>query len=338
MRIGINGLGRIGRGFLRHALERDDVEVAAVNDLAEPAMLAHLLRHDSVAGRLPHEVRAEGGTLRAAGRAIRCTRHATPAEIPWGAAGVEVVLEATGRFTGRAAAAGHLVGGARSVVISAPSPDADLTVCYGVNHQRYDAARHRVISNASCTTNAMAALLVVAEEAWGIERAAMTTVHCLTNNQMLVDAPHADPRRARAAGLSMIPTSTSAAAAIVRVLPALAGKVHCLAVRVPTSAVSLIDLSLLLRRDADAGAARDAYRAAAAGRLRGILGYSDEELVSIDYQGDPRSAVVDGPLVAVEDRRLLKVFAWYDNERGYVHRLGDLLRHMGRGTRAPEAS
>ncbi len=302
IRIGINGLGRIGRGFLRLALERDDLQVVAVNDLAEPGILAHLLRHDSLAGRLDVEVRAQEGALVAGGRTIRCTRSPQPAEIPW--SDVDVVLEATGRFTARAAASGHLRAGARRVVVTSPSADADLTVCYGVNHDLYDPARHRVLSNASCTTNAMAAVLAP------------------------MDAPHRDPRRARAAGLSMIPTSTTAAAAIARVMPGLAGKVRCLAVRVPTAAVSLIDLSIVLRRSTDLQEVRDAFRDAALGRLRGVLGYAEDELVSIDYLGDTRSAVIDAPLLGLDGGTFLKVLAWYDNERGYVHRLADLLRHM----------
>jgi glyceraldehyde 3-phosphate dehydrogenase len=330
VRVGINGLGRIGRGFLRHALTTGDPVVAAVNDLAEAPILAHLLRHDSLGGRLGVEVRAEPGGIRAGDRLIPCTRVAEPAGIPWRDAGVDTVIEATGRFTARAAAAGHLEGGARRVVLSAPSDDADLTVCYGINHADYDPARHRVVSNASCTTNATAVLLAVIEEAFGVERAVMTTVHCTTNNQVLQDAPHPDPRRARAAGLSMIPTSTSAAAALARVLPALAGRIHCLAVRVPTAAVSLVDLTVVARREAGLEAARAAFRAAARGPLRGILGWSDEELVSIDYLGDPHSAVVDGPLLAAPGGSMLRVFAWYDNESGYVHRLGDLVRHLGR--------
>jgi glyceraldehyde 3-phosphate dehydrogenase len=328
IRIGINGLGRIGRGFLRLALAQDDLEVVAVNDLAAPPILTHLLRHDSIFGRLEIDVKAGDNGIVAAGRTIRCTRSPRPAEIDWH--GVDVVIEATGRFTSRDAAAGHLKGGARRVVISSPSADADLTVCYGVNHASYDPKHHRVISNASCTTNAMAVVLLVADQAFGVERAAMTTVHCYTNSQVLVDAPHDDPRRARAAGLSMIPTSTSAALAIGRVMPGLAGKVRCLAVRVPAAAVSLIDLTMTLRRATTAEGAIHAFRGAAEGPLRGILGYSDEELVSIDYLGDSRSAIVDGSLLAIDGGSFLKVLAWYDNERGYVQRLADLVRHVSR--------
>jgi glyceraldehyde 3-phosphate dehydrogenase (phosphorylating) len=332
-RIGINGLGRIGRGFLRLALDRADVEVVAINDLAEPQVLANLLRHDSLFGRAGAAIDAEGGAIRAgAGGPIRCTRVPRPSEIPWGDAGVDLVIESTGAFASRAAAAGHLVSpGGRRVLITAPSPDADLTVCFGVNHQLYDPDRHRVLSSASCTTNGMAVVLSVVDEAFGIDRVAMTTVHCYTNNQMLMDAPHRDPRRARAAGISMIPTSTSAAAAIVQVLPALAGKVQALAVRVPVAAVSLLDFTVQLRRPATIEAARAVFRRAAEGRLEGILGYEQEELVSIDFLGDSRSAVIDAPLLSVEGDRLLKVYAWYDNERGYVGRLLDLIRHMGRG-------
>jgi glyceraldehyde 3-phosphate dehydrogenase len=336
IRIGINGLGRIGRGFLRLALGRDDLEVVAVNDLAAPGILAHPLRHDSLAGRLEVETVARDGAIVAGGRTIRCTRVADPAAIPWD--GVDVVLEATGRFVSRAAASGHLESGARRVIITSPSPDADLTVCYGVNHHLFDPARHLVLSNASCTTNAMAAILSVSQRSFGVERAAMTTVHCYTNNQVLVDAPHADPRRARAAGMSMIPTSTTAADAIGQVLPELAGRVHCLAVRVPTAAVSIIDLTIVLKKAADLVAARAAFRQAAEGDLRGILGLSDEELVSIDYLGDTRSAVIDVPLLSLDGGTFLKVFAWYDNERGYVQRLADLVRHMHRGDRGARMS
>jgi glyceraldehyde 3-phosphate dehydrogenase len=330
VRIGINGLGRIGRGFLRMALGEDDLHVVAVNDLTEPAALVHLLMHDSLFGRLDHEVRAGDSSIRAADQEIRCTRCKRPADVPWGDLGVDVVLEATGAFTTRAAAAGHLEGGARRVIITAPSPDADLMVCYGVNERLYDPDRHRVVSNASCTTNAMAAVLSVLERVCGIERAAMTTVHCTTNNQVLMDASHADPRRGRAAGLSMIPTSTSAAQAIVQVMPGLAGRVHCLAIRVPVAAVSIIDLTVVPRRPIALEETRAAFRRAAEDDLVGILGYSEEPLVSIDYLGDRRSAVIDGPLLAQSGDSLIKVFAWYDNERGYVQRLADLVRMMAR--------
>jgi glyceraldehyde 3-phosphate dehydrogenase len=333
MRIGINGLGRIGRGFLRRTLDDPEIEVAAVNDVAAPSILAHLLRHDSLYGRLETPVEAREGGLRLGARTIPCHQAKDPGGVPWGRAGVDVVLECTGRFPARREAAGHLTGGARRVVISSPSPDADLTVCIGVNDEAYDPARHVVISNASCTTNAVAVLLDVALRTFGVERAAMTTIHCVTNNQALVDAPHTDPRRARGALQSMIPTTTTAAQAVVTVLPALRGRLHALAVRVPTAGVSLVDLTVGLARPASPDEARDAYRAAASGRLAGILGWSDEPLVSADYAGDRHSAVVDGPLLALEGDRWLKLFAWYDNECGYVERLADLMRRLAREAR-----
>ena len=335
LRIGVNGLGRIGRGFVRRVLREPDIEIAAVNDLGDPSILAHLLRHDSLAGRLDRPVRADGGRLVLGTTSVPCTRIARPVDIPWGASRVDLVLEATGAFTTRATAGGHLEAGVGRVIITSPSDDADLTVCFGINHADYDARRHRVLSNASCTTNAMAVLLKVANESYGIEQAAMTTVHCVTNNQVLTDAPHRDPRRARAAGMSMIPTSTSAAAAIIQVMPELRGRLHALAIRVPTAAVSLIDLTLMLRRPTTLEEARMLFRRASEEiPLRGILGYTDEPLVSIDFLGDTRSAVVDAPLLAVEGGTLLKVFAWYDNERGYVERLLDLVRHVAGGERS----
>ena len=330
IRIGINGLGRIGRGLLRRSLDDSGIEVAAVNDVAPPATLAHLLRHDSLYGPLAHSLAAEADALIVDGRRIPWTGRRSPAEIPWRAAGVDYVVEATGQFARREAAAGHLAGGARRVVISAPSPDADVTLCLGVNDAAFDPARHTVISNASCTTNAAAVALAVADRAFGVEQAAMTTVHCLTNNQMLMDAPHPDLRRARAAPLSMVPTTTSAAEAIVRVLPGLAGRLHALAVRVPTSAVSLVDLTILLRRPSTQEAARDAYRAAAGGAMAAVLAWTEEPLVSIDFLGTRHSAVIDGSLVEMRGDRWLKVYAWYDNERGYVERLCDLARLLAR--------
>ncbi|MFQ5878197.1 MAG: type I glyceraldehyde-3-phosphate dehydrogenase [Acidobacteriota bacterium] len=330
LRLGINGLGRIGRGFLRESLREEDIDVVAVNDLAAPDLLAHLVCHDSLFGRSPVEVTADPEALRAGGRTIRCTRVPRPSEIPWSEEAVDLVLESTGVHAERVAASGHLKAGAARVIITSPSPDADLTVCFGVNHERYDPGRHRILSNASCTTNAMAVVMAVAERTFGIERAAMTTVHCYTNDQVLMDAPHRDRRRARAAGMSMIPTTTSAARAIVQVLPSLRGRVRALAVRVPTAAVSLVDLTLILRRHATLEEARGAFRDAADGRMRGILGYTEEELVSIDFLGDERSAVVDGALLALDGGTVLKVLAWYDNERGYVRRLIDLVRYLAR--------
>jgi glyceraldehyde 3-phosphate dehydrogenase len=330
IRVGINGLGRIGRGFLRRAWSDPDFAIAAVNDVAPPAILAPLLKHDSLYGAFGATVGAAEGSLAIGGRTVPCFRESDPDRIPWGRNQVDLVLECTGRFTARAAAARHLAGGALRVVISSPSADADRTICCGVNDDDYDPAAQRVISSASCTTHAVAVLLRVVEESFGVERAAMTTIHCVTNNQALVDAPHPDPRRARGALLSMIPTTTTAADAVVAVLPALRGRLQMLAVRVPTSGVSLVDLTVLLRRAATRDAARDALRDAAGGRLAGILGWCDEPLVSSDFLGDTHSAVVDGPLLDVADGRWLKILAWYDNERGYVERLADLVRRIAR--------
>lgn len=338
LRIGINGLGRIGRGFLRESFRESDIEIVAVNDLAGPEMLAHLVKHDSLFGRSAVDVRAEPDSILAGNRTIRCTRVPRPAEIPWREAGVDIVLESTGAYTARTTAAGHLDSGARRVIITSPCADADLTVCYGVNHHSFDPGSHTVLSNASCTTNAMAVILSVIEEAFGVDRAAMTTVHCYTNNQVLMDAPHDDRRRARAAGISMIPTSTSASMAIGQVLPSLTGRVSALAVRVPTAAVSLIDLTIVLRTDTTIERVREALRSSTRGRLEGILGFTEEELVSIDYLGDTRSAVVDSPLMTLDGGNFLKVFAWYDNESGYVRRLIDLVRHMTRREAAAERS
>jgi len=328
LRVGINGMGRIGRAFFRLAWGREGIEIGAVNDLAEARTLAHLVLHDSLSGEWEIPLEARGSSLVVAGQEIPCTSRRSPAEIPWGGSGVELVVEATGLFRERRDAEGHLRSGARTVIISAPSPDADLTAVMGVNQDAYDPANHRVISNASCTTHCMAPLLMLLDRELGVEACSMTTVHCYTNDQPLMDTPHRDLRRARAAGMSMIPTTTSASQAIRAVLPALAGKLTCLAVRVPTPSVSAVDLVTALTREADLEEVHHLFREAARGSLSGILGYSEEELVSIDYRGDSRSAVVDGPLLALPSSRLLKVFAWYDNESGYTQRLLDLVLHV----------
>jgi glyceraldehyde 3-phosphate dehydrogenase len=329
-RVGINGLGRIGRCLVRLACERPDLDVVAVNDVASPQTLAHLLRHDSTGGAWRLPVEAGDGWLSIQGKRIPCTASRHPAEVPWREAGAEVVVEATGLFRDRRGAAGHLAAGAQRVIISAPSPDADFTAVVGVNHYDYDPKLHRVLSNASCTTNCIAPILMLIEKDPGIEAASLSTIHCYTNDQPLMDAPHRDLRRARAAGLSMIPTTTSAELALGKIFPNLAGKITCLAVRVPTAQVSAVDLAILLARDADLKAVRETFRAAARGPLASLFGYAEEELVSIDYRGDSRSAVVDGPLLAMPSSRLLRVFAWYDNEVGYTHRLADLILHLSR--------
>lgn len=329
-RVGINGLGRIGRCLVRVACERPDIEVVAVNDVASPQTLAHLLRHDSTGGAWRLPVEAGDGWLSIEGNRIPCTASRHPAEIPWKEAGAEVVVEATGLFRDRRGAAAHLAAGAQRVIISAPSPDADFTAVVGVNHRDYDPQVHRVLSNASCTTNCIAPILMLLENDPGIEAASLSTIHCYTNDQPLMDAPHRDLRRARSAGLSMIPTTTSAEPALGKIFPKLAGKITCLAVRVPTAQVSAVDLAILLGRDSDLETVRETFRAAAGGPLASLFGYAEEELVSIDYRGDSRSAIVDGPLLAMPSSRLLRVFAWYDNEVGYTHRLADLILHLSR--------
>jgi glyceraldehyde 3-phosphate dehydrogenase len=336
LRFGVNGLGRIGRALIRIAATRPElgIELAAANDSADPAQLARLLRHDTVHGNFPVEVAAEGGTLLLAGRPVPLARASSPSEIDWSAAGVEVVLEATGKFRRRDLAAGHLRdagGSVRQVVVSATVPDPDLTVCLGINDRDLDPSWQRVISNASCTTNCLAPLLLVLDRSFGVEHALMNTVHCVTNSQNLVDNAHPDPRRARSALANIIPTTSDAIPSIAQVLPEMRGKVEGLAMRVPVVAGSLVDLTVRLARPAARDAVAEAFRAAERGPLAGILGTTDEELVSSDVIGDPRSAVVDLPLLSLAGDRLLRVVAWYDNEWGYTNRLAELLSRLAQG-------
>jgi glyceraldehyde 3-phosphate dehydrogenase len=330
VRIGINGLGRIGRALLRVAHLRPElgVEVVAANDAADAATLARLLRHDTVHGAFPAPVAGSDGALEIAGRSLPLERAAEPGGIGWERHGVELVVEATGRFRRRAAAAGHLGRSVRRVILSATIPDADATFCVGINERAFDPAAHRVVSNASCTTNCLAATLAALVPVFGVERALMNTVHCVTNSQNLVDMAHADPRRARAAIANIIPTTSDAIPSIEWVMPELAGRVAGMATRVPIVAGSLIDLVVELGRDADREGLGEAFRAAERGALAGILGTSDEELVSSDYVDDPRSAVVDLPLLQQVGGRLWRVIAWYDNEWGYAHRLAELAAHL----------
>jgi len=329
VRVGINGLGRIGRALLRLAHTRPElgVEVVAANDAAATAALARLLRHDSVHRRFPGEVADADGGLRVDDRAIPVSHATEPGEIDWSRSGVEMVVEATGRFRRRELAARHLGGSVRRVVVSATLADADATFCLGVNEESFDPSRHRVLSNASCTTNCLAVVLATINRELGVEQALMNTVHCVTNSQNLVDMAHPDPRRARAAIANIIPTSSDAFPSIEWVLPELAGRVSGLAMRVPIVAGSLIDVAVVVGRDATCETLADAFRAAERGSLAGILGTSDDELVSSDFVDDPRSAVVDLPLL---DRvgRLFRVVAWYDNEWGYSNRLVELLAHL----------
>jgi glyceraldehyde 3-phosphate dehydrogenase len=330
IRVGVNGFGRIGRVFFRATLGDSEIEVVGVNDLADAKTLGHLLKHDSVHGGLPAEVTAKDGAIFVNGREIRVTALKDPASLPWRDLGVDVVIESTGVFRDTATASKHLQAGAKKVIITAPAKDPDVTLVLGVNEPAYDAKRHRIISNASCTTNCLATTVKVLDDSFGIKRGFATTVHAYTNDQPVHDFPHKDLRRARAAALSMIPTTTGAATAVGLVLPRLKGKLDGISIRVPTANVSVVDLVAELEKPASPQAVNDAFREAAAGRLRGILDVCEEELVSVDFNGNPHSSIVDGPSTALIEGDLLKVLAWYDNEWGYSSRLRDLVRFIGR--------
>ena len=324
IKIGINGFGRIGRMFYRAAIAQKDLQVVAVNDITDSATLAHLLRHDSIHGALKHQVKVEGGHIMVDANSFQVLAERDPAKLPWAKLGVQVVVESTGLFTARDKAALHLSAGAKKVVISAPAENADATLCMGINNASYDPAKHDIVSNASCTTNCLAPVAKVLHESFGIVDGLMTTVHSYTNDQMLLDGPHKDLRRARAAAMAMIPTSTGAAKAIGLVLPALSGKLDGIAMRVPTSNVSVVDLTANLERDADEKAVNAAMKRAADGELKGILQYCEEPLVSSDFNGNPHSSIFDAPLTKVMNRRLVKIFSWYDNEWGFSNRLAEI--------------
>ena len=328
-RVGINGFGRIGRSFTRLALERTDLEVVAVNDITDARTLAHLLAFDSTYGRLGRTVDYTSDSLIIAGTPIAVLSERDPAGIDWGKLGADVVVESTGKFRSRDGAALHLKGGARKVLISAPGKGADLTVVIGVNDGAYDPARHDVISNASCTTNCVAPMVKVLHDAFGVEQGFMTTVHAYTGDQMLLDGPHKDLRRARSAAISIVPTTTGAARATGEVIPALAGKLDGVAVRVPVEDGSLTDLAVVLSQDVTSAEVNEAFAAAAAsGPLKGILRYSTDPIVSRDVIGDSASCVFDSELTQASGR-LIKVFGWYDNEWGYTCRLADLATLVG---------
>ncbi len=336
LRFAINGFGRVGRALLRASRQRPEITLAAVNDVVPAAQLPRLLARDTVHGSYPGRVEPEDGALRIDGRRIPVLQEPDPARIDW-PRGTAAVVEATGRFLHRARAAAHLRGGVRNVILSAnshPGDPADLTVCLGLNEGDWEPERHPVTSNASCTTYCLALVAKVLHDRFGVRRALMSTVHSYTENQRLLDLPHPDPRRSRAAALNIVPTSTTAAESLGDLLPPLAGRIGGLAVRVPTPAVALLDLVAEVEREAPAEAVRDAYREAATGPLAGLLGVSDEELVSSDFINDPRSAVIDLPLVESLDGRLVRIMAWYDNEWGYAHRLADLLELRERGESA----
>jgi glyceraldehyde 3-phosphate dehydrogenase len=331
VRVGINGFGRIGRNVLRAAVmaKESTIEFVGVNDITNTKTLAHLLKYDSVHGRFPGTVEAKGDVLVVNGRDIRVMAIKEPEQLPWKDLGVEVVLESTGRFTDRDSAAKHLSAGARKVVISAPAKGEDLTIVMGVNHNVYDPAKHHIISNASCTTNCLVPVVKVVLDNWGFVHGFMTTVHSYTNDQQILDLPHKDLRRARAAGLSIIPTTTGAAKATGLVIPEVKGKIDGVALRVPTPDVSLVDLTAEVQRRTTIEEVNAALKAAAAGALKGILDVSDEPLVSVDYIGNLFSSVVDALSTNVIDGTLVHVSSWYDNEMGYSARCVDLLAFLG---------
>jgi glyceraldehyde 3-phosphate dehydrogenase len=328
VRVGVNGFGRIGRVFFRAALTTKDIEVVAVNDLADAKTLGHLLKHDSVHGTLGAEVSAKGDTIVVDGRKVRVCSVKDPAALPWSELGVDIVVESTGIFRDKATSSKHLQAGAKKVVITAPAKDPDITVVLGVNEGKYDPVKHELVSNASCTTNCLATVAKVLLDNFGIKRGFASTVHSYTNDQPIHDFPHKDLRRARAGAVSMIPTTTGAATAVGLVLPELKGKLDGIAIRVPTANVSVVDLTAEVGKPVTAEQVNEAFRAAATGPLKGILDATDEELVSVDFNGNPHSSIVDLPSTSVVDGNLVKVLAWYDNEWGYSCRVRDLIRYM----------
>jgi glyceraldehyde 3-phosphate dehydrogenase (phosphorylating) len=325
IRVGINGFGRIGRLAFRAALDDRGIDFVAINDLTDAKTLAYLLKYDSVHGTLNADVQAREDQLVVNGKAIKILAKKDPKELPWKDLGVDLVVESTGRFTDREGASRHLSAGAKRVIISAPAKDADVTLVLGVNDQMYDPRSHQVISNASCTTNCLAPVAKVLLESFGIRHGLMTTIHSYTNDQQLLDLPHKDLRRARAAALSMVPTSTGAAKALHLVLPQLKGKMDGMAIRVPTPNVSVVDLTVETEQDADVASVNAAFRRASEGPLKDILAYSEAPIVSVDQNDDPHSATFDAPLTSVIERRMVKVIAWYDNEWGYSCRIRDLI-------------
>ncbi|MEB8480296.1 type I glyceraldehyde-3-phosphate dehydrogenase [Cronobacter malonaticus] len=332
VKVGINGFGRIGRNVLRAALGNEAFQVVAINDLTDSKTLAHLLKHDSLLGTLPATVEAGEGELKLDGRAIRVFSERDPGNIPWSSVGVEIVIEATGFFTDKAQAEVHITkGGAKRVIISAPAKNDDLTIVMGVNHEQYDPARHHVVSNGSCTTNGLAPAAQVLHQQFGIQHGLMNTTHAYTNSQALHDQPEKDLRGARAAALSIVPYSSGAAKAIGKVIPELDGRMTGYSLRVPVPVVSIVDLTVTLARDVTVEEVNAAFlKASQEGPLQGILGYSDEPLVSSDYRGDPRSSIIDGLSTLVIGGSMVKILAWYDNEWGFSNRLVDLALLMAR--------
>ena len=328
IRVGINGFGRIGRNIFRGAYNDPEIEFVAVNDLMDAKTLAHLLKYDSIHGRLDADIQAEDDAVIVNGKRIKITAERNPADLPWGELGVDYVIESTGLFTDRDKAAQHLEAGAKKVIISAPAKKEDITIVMGVNHDKYDPEKHHIVSNASCTTNCLAPVAKVLNDKFGIRRGLMTTVHSYTNDQRILDLPHRDLRRARAAALNIIPTTTGAAVAVGLVLPELQGKLDGFAMRVPTPDVSIVDFVAELNQEVDAATINAALKEASENELKGILAYTEEPLVSTDFMGDPHSSIVDGSLTTVIEGNFVKVVAWYDNEWGYSLRVIDLIKYM----------
>jgi glyceraldehyde 3-phosphate dehydrogenase len=330
IKVGINGFGRIGRNVVRAGLHNPEIEFVAANDLTDTKTLAHLLKYDSTLGTLKENVKAEGDFVIIGGKKIRIFATKDPAEIDWPSLGVQVVVESTGRFTDAKEAAKHLRGSVKKVIISAPAKGEDVTIVLGVNDDAYDAKKHNVISNASCTTNCLAPLVKVLNDTFGVEKGSMTTIHSYTNDQNVLDFPHKDLRRARAAALNMIPTSTGAAKAIGLVLPELNGKLDGYSMRVPTPNVSVVDFVGVLKKDTNAGEVNAALKKASENSLKGILGYTEDPVVSSDMQHNPNSSIIDAELTKVLDGNLVKVISWYDNEWGYSNRIVDLIEFLGK--------
>ena len=330
VKIGINGFGRIGRLVFRAGEKRPEMEIVAINDLMDAKTNAHLLKYDSVHGTYEGDVKAGDEYIEAGGRTVKVFAEKDPSKLPWGDLGVDIVIESTGVFRSKEKASAHLAGGAKKVIITAPGKNEDITIVMGVNEKKYDPANHHIISNASCTTNCLAPVAKVLMDSFGIRRGLMTTVHSYTNDQRILDLAHSDLRRARAAGMSMIPTTTGAASAVALVLPELKGKLNGFAMRVPTPNVSVVDFVADLEKKATAEDVNNALRAAAEGPLSGILAYTQEELVSHDFNHDPHSSIVDGLCTMVIDSDMVKVIAWYDNEWGYSNRVVDLASYIAR--------
>jgi glyceraldehyde 3-phosphate dehydrogenase len=328
IKVGINGFGRIGRNILRAALAHHDVDIVAVNDITDTNTLAHLLKYDSVLGNLTVPVSASGDTIKVGSDQFKVFAQRDPAQLPWKDVGVDIVFESTGKFTKRDDAAKHLAAGARKVIITAPATSPDVTVVLGVNDGDYDASKHHIISNASCTTNCLAPLAKVLHEAYGIKKAWMTTVHAYTNDQNLLDLPHKDLRRARAAAMSIIPTTTGAAKAVGEVMPELKGKIDGISMRVPTPNVSVVDLNALVEKQTTAEDVNALLKSVSDGALQGIMQFVTDPLVSIDYRGNPHSSIIDAAYTKVMDGDFVKVLAWYDNEWGYSNRCVDLLKKL----------